>query len=446
MSRGQWSSNAQEENHQESLVHNKNVAVVPSHLPAVRGANNIALTGSTWAEVNLDAIAHNVRAIKNYVGSKVEVIAVVKANAYGHGTVPVARTALENGAKRLAVYRLMEGIELRRAGVTAPVLILGYVLPSEAEAVVRWNLTPTVTERAQAEALATAAGNQGKRLPVHVKVDTGLGRFGLLPDQVVPFCQAILETLRLELEGLYTHFAVADESSESSRAYTRWQLDVYLAVLEALEAQGITVPVRHTAHSAALLGAPNSHLDAVRPGIALYGLSPFSNGYTPIPLQPAMTLKSRVIRLQTLPAGASIGYGRSFVTQHSARVALVPIGYGDGYHRIISNRGQVLIHGQRVPILGRISMDQIVIDVSAVPGVEQHDEVVLFGRQAQATLSAAEVATWAETISYEMTTSLSPRVTRVYLREGQIVAVHYLEDKIYFHKTLYHRGLKRHSQ
>lgn len=415
----------------------QSVVAPPSPLPEARGVNNTALTGITWAEVNLDAIAHNVRAIKNYVGPRVKVMAGVKANAYGHGAVPVARTALENGATRLAVCRPVEGIELRQAGIAAPVLILGYTHPSEAEEIVRWNLTPTVSEHAQAEALAAAAARRGKRLPVHVKIDTGLSRFGLVPDKVVPFCQAISALPGLELEGLYSHFATADESSESSRAYTRRQLDIYLAALEALEAQGITVPLRHIAHSAALLAIPNSHLDAVRPGIALYGLSPFSNGSAPIPLEPAMTLKSRVIRLHTLPTGASIGYGRTFITQRPTRVALVPVGYGDGYHRLISNRGQVLIREQRAPILGRISMDQVVVDVSAVPGVEQHDKVVFFGRQRQATLSAGEVATWAETINYEVTTGLLPRVTRVYLREGQIVAIHRLEDKTHLQKIPY---------
>ena len=407
----------------------ENITVPPLPPVEVAGANLVTLKEITWAEVNLDAVAHNVRAIKNYVGQKVEVIAVVKANAYGHGAVPVARTALESGATRLAVYRLVEGIELRQAGLTAPVLILGYTLPTEAETVVRWDLTPTVNEREQAEALA-AANCQGKRLPVHVKVDTGLGRYGLLPEEVVPFCQALVALPGLELEGLYTHFAVADEADESSRAYTRRQLDLYLAALEALAAHGITVPLRHTAHSAALLTLPASHLDAVRPGIALYGLSPFSNGLSPIPLQPAMTLKSRVIRLRTLPVGASIGYGRTFTTQRPTRVALVPVGYGDGYHRLLSNRGQVLIHGQRAPILGRVSMDQVVVDVSAIPDVKQHDQVVFFGHQTgdwgQATLPAEEVAAWAETISYEVTTSLLPRVTRVYLRGGQTTAVHRL--------------------
>lgn len=398
----------------------------------VTGANLVTLKEITWAEVNLDAIACNVRAIKNFVGQKVEVIAVVKANAYGHGAVPVARAALESGATRLAVHRLVEGVELRQAGLTAPVLILGYTLPAEAETVARWNLTPTVNELVQAESLA-AVSHRGKRLPVHVKVDTGLGRFGLLPEKVVPFCRALLALPGLELEGCYTHFAVADEtSSESSGAYTRCQLDIYLAALEALAAHGIAVPLRHAANSAALLAFPDSHLDAVRPGIVLYGLSPFSNGLLPIPLQPALTLKSRVVRLRMLPAGVGIGYGRTFITQHPTRVALVPVGYGDGYHRFLSSRGQVLVHGQRTPILGRVSMDQVVVDVSAIPGVKQHDEVVFFGCQTgdwgQATLPAKEVAAWAETINYEMTTALLPRVTRVYWRRGGVAAVHKMGD------------------
>ena len=401
------------------------ISVAPSPQAEDKGADPIGLT---WAEVDLDAIAHNVRSIKNYVGSKVELIAVVKANAYGHGAVPVAHTVLQNGATRLAVYRLTEGIELRQAGLTAPILILGYTLPSEAEAVVHWNLTPTLNEHAQAQALSAATARHRKRLPVHVKIDTGLGRFGLLPEKVVPFCQALAALPGLELEGLYTHFAVANEPGESSQAYTRHQLDTFLAVLDALAVHDITVPLRHTAHSAALLKLPASHLDAVRPGIALYGLSPFANGSSLIPLRPALTLKSQVIRLRTLPTGASIGYGCTFTTQRPTKVALVPVGYGDGYPRLLSNRGQVLIHGQRAPILGRVSMDQIVVDASAIPGVEQHDRVVLFGHQTepwgQTALPAEEVAAWAKTINYEVITGLLPRIPRIYLSSGQPMTVH----------------------
>jgi len=402
-----------------------NAIEAPSSQTEVKGANHIEEL--TWAEVNLDAIAHNVRAIKKHIGSQVEIMAVVKANAYGHGAVPVAQTALQNGSTRLAVYRLIEGIELRQAGITAPVLIMGYTLPSQAETVVRWNLTPTVNEQSQAQALSAAAVNQGRQLSIHVKVDTGLGRFGLLPQEIIPFCQALLKLPNLKLEGFYTHFSVADESSESSQAYTRRQLDIYHQALRALEAQGITVPLHHAARSAALLAFPESRLNIVRPGISIHGLSAFSNGASFIPTQPAMTLKSRVIRLRTLPAGASVGYGRTFITQRPTQVALVPVGYGDGYHRLISNRGQVLIHQQRAPIIGRISMDQVIVDASAIPGLKQHDEVVFFGRQGEATLSVDEVASWAETINYEVTTSLLPRVARVYLRGGKVTAIHRLK-------------------
>jgi alanine racemase len=383
--------------------------------------------GVTWAEIDLDAVAHNVSAIKAHVGRRVEVIAVVKANMYGHGVVPVARTLLANGASRLAVHRLVEAIQLRQAGVAAPVLVMGYTLPAEAEAVVRWDLTPTANERGQAQALAAAARAQGRSLPVHVKVDTGMGRWGLLPEEAPAFCRWLGELPSLALEGIFTHFAVADGSGDADRAYTRRQLDAFLRVLKELEAHGVAVPLRHAANSAATLTLSQAHLDAVRPGLVLFGLRPAPDMTLPFPLQPVLTLKSRVVRLRTLPAGASIGYGCTFTTERPTRVALVPVGYGDGYHRLCSNRGEVLIHGQRAPVRGRVSMDQIVVDVSDVPQVRLHDEVVLVGRQTgpwgEAVLSAAEVAGWAETINYEVTTGLLPRVTRVYLRGGQVVAI-----------------------
>lgn len=379
--------------------------------------------GITWAEIDLDAVAHNVQAIKAHVGPRVAVIAVVKANMYGHGVVPVARTLLAHGASRLAVHRLVEAIQLRQAGITAPVLVMGYTLPAEAEAVVRWDLTPTVNERHQARALAAAARTQGKTLPVHVKVDTGMGRWGLLPEEALPFCRWLGELPSLALEGVFTHFAVADGTGDADRAYTRRQLDLFMGALKELEANGIAVPLRHAANSAATLTLPQAHLDAVRPGLILFGLRPSPDMTLPFSLQPVLTLKSRVVRLRTLPAGASIGYGCTFTTERPTRVALVPVGYGDGYHRLFSNRGEVLVRGRRAPVRGRVSMDQIVIDVSEVPQVALHDEVVLVGRQGEAELSAAEVAGWAETINYEVTTSLLPRVTRVYLRGGQVVAI-----------------------
>jgi alanine racemase len=385
-------------------------------------ASNIGLT---WAEIDLDAIARNVRELKRHVGTETALMAVVKANGYGHGAVPVAETALDNGASSLAVHRALEGVQLRQAGITAPVLIMGYTLPAQAEAVVHWDLTPTVNTIEQAQALSAAALHQGKVLPIHVKVDTGLGRFGLLPGEVVDFVQATSKLPGLILEGLYTHFAMSDAAD---KAYTFQQLESYFEVVKSLEKAGFTIPIKHAAASAATLDLTEMHLDVVRCGITLYGLRPSSEVEPTIPLRPAMTLKSRVARVRTLPAGSCISYGCTYTTSEPTPVVLVPVGYGDGYRRILSNRGQVLIRGQRAPIVGRVCMDQFVVEVSRIPDVQQHDEVVLLGRQGDDQISAEEVAAWAESINYEVTTSILPRVTRVYLEDGQIVAVHPLVE------------------
>ena len=372
----------------------------------------------TWAEIDLDAIAHNVRAIQAHVGPDTAIIAVVKANAYGHGAVPVARTVLESGATRLAVARLEEGIQLRQAGITAPILVMGYTLPAHAPALVHWDLTPTVNTLEGAQALSAAAEATGRRRAVHVKVDTGMGRYGLLPDEVVDFIRALAVLPGLTLEGLYTHFAVADLADKS---YTHQQFNRFLGVVQAVEAAGFSIPLKHAANSAATLDLPETHLDAVRPGLILYGMRPSDEVEPAIPLRPALTLKSHVARLRTLPPGSSISYGRTYITTRPTPVALVPVGYGDGYHRLASNRGAVLIRGRRAPILGRVCMDQFVVDVSDIPNAAQDDEVVLIGRQGDEEITAEEVAGWFETINYEVTTSLLPRVARRYVRSGRVV-------------------------
>jgi len=372
----------------------------------------------TWAEIDLDAIALNAASLKAHAGGKAELMVTVKANAYGHGAVPVARAAMEGGATRLAVHRTLEGVQLRQAGITAPILIMGYTLPAESERIVRWDLTPTVNSQPQAEALSAAAMAAGKPLPIHVKIDTGMSRYGLLPDEVLDFVRFLSRLPGLVLEGLYTHYAVADLADKT---FTRHQFGIYMDVVKRLEAAGFTFPLKHVANSAATLDLPEMALDMVRCGIALYGLRPSDEVEPAVPLRPALTLKSRVARVRTLPAGASISYGRTYITDKPTRVALVPVGYGDGYHRILSNRGAVLIHGQRAPIVGRVCMDQFVVDVSHIPGVRLHDEVVLIGQQGAGHITAEEVARWAETINYEVTTGLLPRVVRVYLRGGREV-------------------------
>jgi alanine racemase len=369
----------------------------------------------TWAEIDLDAIAFNLRALKQHIGGGVEVIAVVKANAYGHGAIPVARVALESGASRLAVHRLIEGIELRKAGIDAPILIMGYTPPDGAGLAVRWRLTSSLITLEFARALSAQAEASGTVASVHVKVDTGMGRYGILPGEALEFLRSLKGLPGIQVEGLFTHFATADAAEP---VHTLAQLEVFNQVLAALQAAGLRPPLTHAANSAAALRLPAARFDAVRPGIVLYGLEPSSEWPPPFELRPALALKSLVCRVRDLPAGSAIGYGRTYITQVPTRVALVPVGYGDGYHRSLSNKGVILIRGQRAPLLGRVSMDQIVVDVSRVPGVGQDDEAVLIGVQGQERISAEEVAERAGTINYEVTTALLPRVVRVYKHGG----------------------------
>ena len=374
----------------------------------------------TWAEVDLDAIAHNVRELKRWVGDQAELIAVVKANAYGHGAVTVARTVTEAGAGRLGVGRTLEGVQLRRAGIEAPILLMCYALPAEAETIVRWRLTPTVNTWEQAVALNAAASAAGTRLPIHIKADTGMSRYGLLPEEVLPFAQALSRLPDLWLEGFYTHFSMGDDADST---YTQHQFELYSDLSGQLDAAGLHIPFRHVANSATTLNWPELALEGVRCGITLYGLCPSAEMQPRVSLRPAMALKSRVGRVRTLPAGSSVSYGCTYVTERPTALALVPVGYGDGYHRLVSSRGAVLIRGQRAPIAGRVCMDQFVVEVDGIPGVQLDDEVVLIGRQGDAEITADEVARWAETINYEVVTGILPRVTRVYLRGGQVVGM-----------------------
>jgi alanine racemase len=366
----------------------------------------------TWAEIDLDAIAWNVQRLKEHVGERTALMAAVKANAYGHGTLPVARAALQNGASRLAVARVEQGMKLRKAGIEAPILLLCYATPAQAADIVWHRLTPTVNALELAHALSQAVAAQGTlALPVHIKVDTGMGRFGLLPEEVLDFVRAVAALPGLILEGFYTHFSSADEADAS---HTQRQFALYCQVVQRIEQAGIGVPIKHVANSAATMRFPQMHLDMVRCGIAIYGLYPSPEVERNITLRPAMTLRSHVGRVRTLPAGWGISYGRTYVTTRPTPVALIPMGYGDGYQRILSNRGAVLIRGRRAPILGRVCMDQFAVDVSDIPGIAEGDAVVLLGRQGEDEIDADEIAAWAGTINYEVVTAILPRVPRVY--------------------------------
>ncbi|MHB0924444.1 MAG: alanine racemase [Bellilinea sp.] len=366
----------------------------------------------SWAEVDLEAIRRNVSSFQKHVGGTVQVMAVVKANAYGHGAVPVAKAALEAGATRLAVHRLTEGIELRQAGISAPILVFGYTPPAGAGEFVMWHLTPSMITIEFAQALSAQAAAQGQVVPFHVKVDTGMNRFGLLPEEVVPFLAAVNIMPALRPEGLFTHFATADSLDQT---WVNQQIKVFDQVIASVKNAGIDIPIVHAANSAAAMKLPQAHYNAIRPGIAMYGMNPSSEWEPVFELFPALTLKSRVSRVRELPVGAGVSYGRTFVTSRPTIASLVTVGYGDGYHRILSNKGSVLVHGQRAPIIGRVCMDQFVIDVTDIPDVQQDDEIVLVGRQGNERISAEEVGRLAGTINYEVTTGLLPRVIRKYV-------------------------------
>ncbi len=370
----------------------------------------------TYAEIDLSAIAHNTRALSRHVGPAVQVMAVVKANAYGHGAVEVARTALRHGATRLAVARVLEGVQLRQAGIAAPILVLGYTPPHEALLAVEHNLSLAVIDPAVAEAASARAVALGRTFKVHVKVDSGMGRFGLLPEEVLPFLAYLAAQPGLSVEGIFTHFATADSADKTA---VRRQFARFSEVLGAAAAAGYAIPLRHCANSAAILDLPETYLDAVRPGIALYGLRPSDEVAPTVELRPALTLKSHVGRVRLLPAGSGVSYGLTYVAPTPITAALVPVGYGDGYPRLLSNRGEVLINGRRAPIIGRVCMDQFVVDASGVGPVQVNDEIVLVGRQGDAILSAEEVARKAETINYEIVTALLPRVARVYVGKAE---------------------------
>ncbi|MBI4319979.1 MAG: alanine racemase [Chloroflexi bacterium] len=369
-----------------------------------------------WAEIDLDAIAHNTRALKRLIGDKVELLAVVKANGYGHGAVMVSVIALRSGASRLGVACVDEGIQLRRAGISSPILVLGYIPPCEAAEVVRFELTPTVNTMQLALALSSKSAAASVTTPLHVKVDTGLTRFGLLPEEVAGFVKGLLTMPNLRLEGLWTHFASADEPDKE---FTHRQLAIYNDTLAALARSGIAVACRHAANSAATLDIPASHLDMVRCGIGVYGMYPSNDVSRPVELRPAMTLKSKVARLRRLPPGTTVSYGRTYVTRAPTSLALVVLGYADGVRRALSNAGHVLVKGRRANIAGRVCMDQFVVDVEGIEGVQQDDEVVLMGRQGLEAIPAEEIAGLLGTINYEVTCGISARVPRVYLSNGK---------------------------
>jgi alanine racemase len=372
------------------------------------------------ALVNLDALAFNVRALLREVGPGVRLMAVVKANAYGHGAVPVAIAALRAGASMLAVAGVDEGIQLRQAGITAPVLLLGATPPAEMGRTVAHQLTPTVCDVEAAAALQAAAAAAGlPRVALHVKVDSGLHRFGVSAAEAVAFVDWLAEQPRLRVEGLYTHFSSAEEADGQA---TRREYACFAAVVAALRARG-SRPLLHAANSAATLGFPSYRLDVVRVGLALYGLAADYPGGQRLSQWPVLEIHGRIGRVHSLAAGEAVGYGRTYIAPAPRRVALVSIGYADGFRRALSNRGQVLVNGRRAAVLGRVSMDQIVVDVTGAGAVGAGDLATVLGRQGEDEITAAEMAGWIDGIPHEVVATLGARLPRAYVQRGRLVGV-----------------------
>lgn len=377
---------------------------------------NETVLRDTRAVVDLDRIGQSVSGARGLVGDTVEIMAVVKADGYGHGAVRVAKKALRSGANSLAVAYPEEGAELRESGVTAPILVLGLTPPElndAVEVVVETGLTQTVAEKELPAAL-NATCPEGKKVPVHIKVDTGMGRIGVRPEDVVEYVSFLKGLDKIEIEGIYTHFPSADEADKK---FTRKQIDVFFDLMAELRGRGIEIPKVHMANSGGILAHPKSYLTAVRLGISLYGLYPSGEVERSIPLDPAMSFLTRVRYLKRVPKGTPISYGRTFVTKRETAVATLPVGYADGYPRILSNRGHVLVGGEEAPIIGRVCMDMSMVDVTDIPGVEVNDEVVLFGRQGKGEIHIDRMAEWLNTINYEVTCIVGKRVPRVYINE-----------------------------
>ena len=373
----------------------------------------------TWAEIDLDALAHNYRRARELTGSGVRYLGVVKADAYGHGAIQVAEHLEKLGADYLAVSSLDEARELRHGGISAPVLILGHTPPEMVPELIRYHITQAVSAQAKAEEYSAAAAGCGGTLKVHIKVDTGMSRLGFLVrgghfEGGVAAIAASCALPGLEAEGIFTHFAVSDEDDGECEAYTREQFALFMKVLDALAEKGRTFPIRHCANSGALARYPEMYLDMVRPGIALYGVGADA---ARLGLRPVMALKSSVSTIKIFDPDTDISYGRTYRTQGKTRIGVLPIGYADGLFRGLSNRLSVVTEQGLAPIRGRICMDMTMVDLTGLTEVKVGSEVEIFGRRQ----SVDRLAEMLDTISYELLCAVSKRVPRVYLRDGQVV-------------------------
>jgi alanine racemase len=369
----------------------------------------------SWVEIDLGHFAANWAEMKRLVGPGVKILQVVKADAYGHGAIEISNAALRNGASLLGVANADEGVQLRVSGIAAPILILSPATDSEIDQIIKYNLIPSVSDLGFARELQIRACKAGIRAPIHFEVDTGMGRGGTIQTDACRTIREIASMPDLNIEGIFTHFS----ESEILSYYNNLQWRGFRDVLGTLQTNGIQIPLRHISNSGAILNYPEYHLDMVRPGIMSYGIYPSPETRNRAFLAPVMSFKTRVVLVKEFPEGYSIGYGRTFITRHPTKIATIPVGYGDGFGWLLSNQGEALIRGKRVPIAGRISMDMCTLDVSQIPECVVGDEIVLMGEQEGERITADEIATKTNSISYEILCALGKRAPRIFLHEGQ---------------------------
>jgi len=380
---------------------------------------NIGSYRDTWIEISLDAVEKNVKAFKKHINKASKLMAVVKADGYGHGAVQVAKTAIEAGAEYLGVAFLDEALELRRAGIKTPILILGYTSPQAVEEAVKHDITITVFTKEVITEIEKAARALNITAKIHVKIDSGMNRIGISdPEEALELCQAIHSPYLL-LEGIFTHFADADNPTDST--YTYRQFEAFQDIIDYLERRQIVIPIKHCCNSAATIAFPDMHLDLVRVGISLYGLYPSEHLTDQISLKQAMSFKTKPVMIKTVEACEPISYGCTYRPSDKALIATIPVGYADGLSRQLSNQGNVTIRGKRAPIVGRVCMDQTMIDVTTIQYVDKQDVITIFGDPVDGFISLAEVAQQMHTIHYEAACLIGKRVPRVYIRDGKII-------------------------
>ena len=372
------------------------------------------------SEINLDAIGYNIRKIREITDKNAKIMAVVKADAYGHGAVEVAKVALYNGADALAVAITDEGIQIRENNIKVPVLVLGYTPEMKLEDCVKYDLIQTVYNLEMAKNISNVAKRLNKIAKIHIKAETGMGRLGFLPsEEAYEDIIKISQMENIKIDGVFTHFATSDSKDKS---FTYEQARLFKTFISELEKRNIEIPVKHCANSAAIMDLPQLSFNMVRAGIILYGMYPSDEvNKQRLDIKPAMSLKTQISYIKDEPCGVSIGYGRTYFTKRNSRVATIPVGYADGYSRALSNKGRVLVRGKYAPIVGRICMDQMMIDITDIPNTQIGDEVVLIGKQGENAVTVEEIADLTGTINYEVVCMIGKRIPRVYIKNNAVL-------------------------